>query len=257
MTPSTEHIERMPVAAVTVRCPQCTLEKAFEAGGVFPADWTDEGGHLVCPNCSVPMQPIGERVTAIAEQAFKEAQQELAAEGKVEPLPPAETVETLSKRLHEIERAHARVMAAQDRYESKHDAAKEAKKHLDNETETFLTVAGRLSAVSTPLPLFTEEAEKAAALPAPSDEPGPGEVHYTGLYTRLVEAGYQAVSMKDLSAWTPEQRLEADTWAKDDQTEAGLPAFMRALAEAISAAHGLQLEGPRATTPVSEAPAAV
>lgn len=253
MTPSTEHIERMPAAAVTVRCPQCTLEKAFEAGGVFPADWTDEGGQLVCPNCSIPMQPIGERVTAVAEQAFKEAQQELAADGKVEPLPPAETVESLTKRLNQIEHARNLVVAAEERYESKHDAAKEAKKHYDNCVETFITLCGRLTAVATPLPLFTQEAEKAAALPAPSDEPGPGEVHYTGLYTRLVEAGYQAVSMKDLSAWTPEQRLEADTWAKDDQTEAGLPAFMRALAEAISAAHGLQLEGPRATTPVSEA----
>lgn len=216
--------------AITVRCPNCTLEKSYAVGTVVPKDWLNDRGLIVCPNCDVPMKPIGETQVATAEQAFAEAQQTLAAADLAAPMPPAETVETLSKRLHTIEEAHGRVMAAEQRYESKHDAAKEAKKHLDNETASFLALTGRLSAVSTPLPLFTDEAEKAAA-----PGPGPGEVLYTGLFEQLTAAGYQAVTLRDLSAWTSEQRLEAKTWAAENPTEDALPPFMRELAEAIEA----------------------
>ena len=154
-------------ATVRVRCPQCTLEDEIKGQFVPDADSSVTGPE--CVNCGVPMVPIGDVATATAEQAFKEAQQELAADGKVETtMPPSETVETLTKRLNEIERARDRVIRAQCEYESCKEASKEAKKHYDDEVTTFLSLTGRLSVIAAPLPLFTAEAEQAAVADAPS-----------------------------------------------------------------------------------------
>jgi hypothetical protein len=178
------------------------------------------------------MTPRGEADVQSAEQAFAEAQHVLA--NTAPPDRPSRD-EIREKSLYEINLAHGRVMAAQDRYETKHDAAKEAKKHLDNEIESFLTLTGRLSADGgdVPLPLFTPEAEQAAA----PDVPMPGETLYTGLFELLTAAGYQAVTLRDLSAWTPEQRLEATTWAKETPTQDAMPVFMRELADAVEASN--------------------
>jgi hypothetical protein len=222
------------MTSVTVQCSTCSLRLADTDHPDVTYE-RDGNGNILCPNDRTPMLPIGAGATMAAEDAFKAANRELVSDA---PMPPAETTETLTKRLQEIERARNRVMEAQDRYETKKDAAKEAKKHYDTEVETFLTVVGRLSAVPGALPLFTQEAEAAAAAAQDGDDYiiEPEYTRAEGLYERLVEAGYLAATIETIDAWSEEQQNQAGTWAAVG-TEDTLPEFMRELAEQNQAEH--------------------
>jgi hypothetical protein len=170
--PRGKRADHQPVSTVTVVCDSCSLEKTFSEGGILPKDWYDDDGNLMCPNCRLPMHPKGERAVARAEGAFAQAQQQLGRDS--EDVPRAETFETLSKRLEEIRGAWERVARARAVYEEKHEAAKNAKQHLEAEQKTFETLTGRLSTLAD-LPLFTQEAEQAAAT-TPIQEPEPAIV---------------------------------------------------------------------------------
>jgi hypothetical protein len=197
------------VSEVTVQCGSCSLEKTFKEGTIIPAEWKADDGRLLCPNCKIPMEPIGARNVAAAEQAFADAARELADVYVVDSMAPSleAQLEDRDKRLADIRRAIENVDSAQATYDSKHDAAKEAKKHLDNQLETLVTLTRRRATIGAAedLPLLTDAAVKNA-------EPAAGQTLYTGLHEQLVAAGY-LIDVALLSKWSPEERLEAKTWA--------------------------------------------
>lgn len=158
------------MSSVTVQCPDCSLKLAdVEHPDV---DYKRDGnGNIVCPNDGASMLPIGESTVINAEEAFAQANRELA--GDVKPMPPAETTETLMKRLEEIESSRTRVMMLQSAHLSAKERAKDAKSEYDDAVVSFLSLVGRMVRVND-LPLFSAEAE-AAAQPTDSAEPAAGE----------------------------------------------------------------------------------
>lgn len=191
---------------VTVKCPQCSLAKTFDDSGVIPLEWKNEAGELLCPNCDVPMQPIGERQTMAAEDAFKEAQTTLREAPATSA--PIETLETLTKRLHEIDASRRRVEEAQADWERAKKDASEARKEYDGAVTNHLNVVRRLTQVNAadpPLPLFTKEAEAAA------QEEAPHAANET-LLAKLADAG-APMTVEQIAGWTQEMRAEAWEWA--------------------------------------------
>lgn len=215
------------MSSLTVQCPECSLRLAdIEHPDV--AYERDGDGNILCPNDRAPMKPIGAGKVLNAEEAFAQANRELVPDA---PLPAGETTETLTKRLREIESARGRVVDAQDRYNSKHSAAKEAKKHLDDETESFLAIVGRLSSVPAALPLFTQEAEAAAAVDKDVDASIDAWRDPQAIYDALMDAGYLAASLETITAWTNVERDQARGWASIAGTVESMPAFMAKLVE--------------------------
>lgn len=209
--------------SLTVKCPTCSLQLA-DVDHPDVVYERDGNNNILCPNDGSPMLPIGAGAVMHAEEAFKQANRELGAD--LTP-PNTETTETLTKRLREIERARGRVINAQERYETKRDAAKEAKKHLDEETTTFLTIVGRLSAVPAVLPLFSQEAHDAAAVDADGEAQ---ESVAAALWADLMEHGYMAASLEMIGQWDDEQRARARAWCEVPTLES-LPTFMRVIAD--------------------------
>jgi hypothetical protein len=163
-----------------------------------------------------------------AVHAITEAAAELE---RTMPLPEAETTETLTKRLREIEVAHTAVVNAQREYDQRHDAAKTAKKYLDDCQETLISIVGRMTAVSSQLPLFTKDAEENAQASEESAPEGEWSLELaTELHDHLANAGYIAATIEQIQDWTPEEIWTAQEWVKRGTLDE-LPEFMRELAE--------------------------
>lgn len=215
------------VTSVTVRCVDCGLQLVVHDPPHPDVTYTkNEHGDVLCPNDSAIMIPIGGATVMSAEEAFKVANRELVAD---ESLPAGETTETLTQRLRDIEAARGIVLTAQDRYDAKHSAAKEAKKHLDDETESFLAIVGRLSAVPAALPLFTQEAQEAATGWQKDDAAVSAARAPEAVYAALVDAGYLAASVEVIETWGSIQRDQARGWAAIGGTVDSMPRFMRDL----------------------------
>lgn len=202
------------MTSIDVQCPACSLRLVDIEDHPDVTYARDGNGNILCPNDHTPMRPIGERQTMAAEQAFTTAQREL----EPPPLPPADTVDTLTKRLHEIERSQSRVMSLKAVHEEAKEEAKDAKKNYDDAIESFLTLTQRMTAVSTPLPLFTAEAEAAA-------QSGPPMAEIDALTRQLADAGV-LIPWDVVNAWTPEQREEAHIWATKEGTVESMPEFV-------------------------------
>lgn len=216
------------MSLIRVTCPTCSLEKVYEEHGILPADWKTEDGNLLCPNCNVPMKPVGESHTMRAEHAFKEANAQLREAQTTSA--PVETEETLRKRLAEIRDANLEVGARARVLEEAKKEAQEARKAYDAAVERLRTVTERLTRVPTAdapdLPLFTPAAEAAAA-----DVVSVVAVDVTlegvdeTLLEKLAEAGVD-VDSDAIREWTPDQRSEAWVWATNDGTVDGMPPFV-------------------------------
>jgi hypothetical protein len=218
------------MSSVTVQCPTCSLRlvETDHPDVVYARDGND---NILCPNDGTPMKPIGERQTMAAEQVFTEAARELAKDTPAAaPMPAAETTETLTKRLREIEKSRNHVVALAHVLEARREDAKEAKKDYDNAVESFLTLVGRMTAVETPLPLFTAEAEQAAQ-GAVIDAEVPSDEELAQLEKWLADAGV-SIQRATLVTWTPEQRTEALEWARREGNVESMPDYV---AEAATA----------------------
>lgn len=215
------------VTSVTVRCVDCGLQLVVHDPPHPDVTYTkNEHGDVLCPNDSAIMIPIGGATVMSAEEAFKVANRELVAD---ESLPAGETTETLTQRLRDIEAARGIVLTAQERYETKRDAAKQAKKYLDSVTESFLAIVGRLSAVPATLPLFTPEAEENAEFRRQDDEEIAAARAPEAVYAALVDAGYLAASVEVIETWGSIQRDQARGWVAVGGTVDSMPRFMRDL----------------------------
>lgn len=231
------------MATVTVKCPQCTLEKSYDGEGVIPADWKNEAGELVCPNCTIPMHPIGEHQVMAAEQAFAAANRELntAQTPAVQPTPEQQQSRILAL-TKEVERAASSVNSHQSEYDRLKADTKEAKEELEAALKTHFSLARRLTTlILTPeapaadMPLFTPEAEAAAE--ASHGAAGDAERNtlnleeIDALHTRLQEAG-APVMINTIGTWTVGQVREVETWLQEHGSVDTLPACLREEAEA-------------------------
>lgn len=204
---------------IRVRCPQCTLT-LVDAPHPDVTYERDGNGNILCPNDHTSMVPVGETATKVAEAAFAEAQHML--DEQPEQLPPAETVDSLSKRLRAIDEAREAVGQAQATYDSAKSRAKAAKDHLDETMTTLVSVCRTMAGIPSALPLFTAEAAQAAEA-TPTDTPP--ETSVVDLWGALTSAGYMAATPPLIASWTPEQRAQAAAWVPVGTIEA-LPTFM-------------------------------
>lgn len=201
---------------LTVKCPECSLS-LVDANHPDVTYARDGNNNILCPNCKLPMKPIGAKQVMAAEQAFTDAQRELEKDKPAETMPPAETVETLTKRLAEIEKANTNVSELGRIYEGLKKKTSHAKKDYDDAVESMQSLVRRMTAVGTPLPLFTKEAEQAAK----ADE----KEALHDLHSKLTAVGV-LIAFDALEKWSTDQRAEALTWATGPALADEMPTFV-------------------------------
>lgn len=138
---------------VRMACPDCTWACTMHSEGELP-DGVNHVEHGVpfCPNCRVPMKPVGS-VPPVNGREHGSG----PSPGLGEGLP-------LAERLAKIREAEREVATAKSEWEDAKSEASDAKKVYDGKVVTLCTLIERLTSVSSPkpLPLFDGTAERVA-----------------------------------------------------------------------------------------------